>query len=61
VRSTAICPGYVNTDMAASADIPGEAMTQPEDLALLIANTIDMPNTASVAEILVNCRHEDLF
>lgn len=62
VRSTAICPGYVNTDMAAaSADIPGEAMTQPEDLARLIANTIDMPNTASVAEILVNCRHEDLF
>jgi hypothetical protein len=36
-------------------------MTQPEDLALLIANTIAMPNTASVAEILVNCRHEDLF
>jgi len=62
VRGTAICPGYVNTDMAASsADIPGDAMTQPADLAVLIANTIDMPNTASVAEILVNCRHEDLF
>lgn len=62
VRGTAICPGYVNTDMAAgSADIPPEAMTQPADLASLIANTIDMPNTASVAEILVNCRHEDLF
>jgi len=52
----------VNTDMAAAiADLEPQAMTQPEDLALLIANTIAMPNTASVAEMLVNCRHEDLF
>jgi NAD(P)-dependent dehydrogenase (short-subunit alcohol dehydrogenase family) len=62
IRATAICPGFVNTDMAAGiADLEPQAMTQPEDLALLIANTIAMPNTASVAEILVNCRHEDLF
>jgi NAD(P)-dependent dehydrogenase (short-subunit alcohol dehydrogenase family) len=62
IRATAICPGFVNTDMAASlADLPPEAMTQPEDIALLVANTIEMPNSASVAEILVNCRHEDLF
>ncbi len=62
IRATAICPGFVNTDMAAGiADLEPHAMTQPEDLAVLIANTIEMPNTASVAEILVNCRHEDLF
>ena len=62
IRATAICPGFVNTDMAVGiADLEPQAMTQPEDLALLIANTIAMPNTASVAEILVNCRHEDMF
>lgn len=62
VRATAICPGYVNTDMAAGiADLPPDAMTQPRDLALIVANTIELPNSASVAEVLVNCRHEDLF
>jgi NAD(P)-dependent dehydrogenase (short-subunit alcohol dehydrogenase family) len=62
IRATAICPGFVNTEMAAGlADLPPEAMTQPEDIALLVANTIELPNSASVAEILVNCRHEDLF
>ncbi|CAH2805863.1 MAG: 3-oxoacyl-[acyl-carrier protein] reductase (EC [uncultured Caballeronia sp.] len=62
IRATAICPGFVNTDMAVGvADVDPQELTQPEDLALLIANTIAMPNTASVAEILVNFRHEDLF
>lgn len=62
IRATAICPGFVNTDMAAGiADLAPEAMTQPEDLARIVANTIELPNSASVAEILVNCRHEDLF
>jgi NAD(P)-dependent dehydrogenase (short-subunit alcohol dehydrogenase family) len=62
IRATAICPGFVNTDMATGlADLPPEAMTQPGDIARLVANTIEMPNSASVAEILVNCRHEDLF
>ncbi|ASW03405.1 SDR family NAD(P)-dependent oxidoreductase [Paraburkholderia aromaticivorans] len=62
LRATAICPGFVNTEMATGiADLDPEAMTQPEDIARLVANTIEMPNSASVAEILVNCRHEDLF
>lgn len=62
VRSTAICPGFVNTDMAVGmADLAPEAMTQPADVAHIVANAIETPNTASVAEILINCRHEDLF
>jgi NAD(P)-dependent dehydrogenase (short-subunit alcohol dehydrogenase family) len=60
VRATAVCPGFVNTDMASGiADIDGEVMTQPQDLALLVVNTIELPNTASVAELLVNCRYEE--
>ncbi|MFM0740448.1 SDR family NAD(P)-dependent oxidoreductase [Paraburkholderia xenovorans] len=62
IRATAICPGFVNTDMAVGiADLAPDDMTQPEDLARIVANTIELPNSASVAEILVNCRHEDLF
>ncbi len=62
LRAVAVCPGFVNTDMAAEiADLPPEAMTQPEDIARLVANTIEMPDTASIAELLVNCRHEDLL
>lgn len=41
------------------ADLAPEAMTQPQDLALLVVNTIELPNTASVAELLVNCRYEE--
>lgn len=60
VRATAVCPGFVNTDMASGiADLAPEAMTQPQDLALLVVNTIELPNTASVAELLVNCRYEE--
>ena len=59
VRATAVCPGFVNTDLVASVtDVPHERMTQPEDLARLVATIVSLPNTASVAEILVNCRHE---
>jgi NAD(P)-dependent dehydrogenase (short-subunit alcohol dehydrogenase family) len=60
VRATAVCPGFVNTDMASGiADIDPEVMTQADDLAMLIVNTIELPNTASVAELLVNCRYEE--
>jgi NAD(P)-dependent dehydrogenase (short-subunit alcohol dehydrogenase family) len=60
VRATAVCPGFVNTDMAAGiADIEPMAMTQPQDLALLVVNTIELPNTTSVAELLVNCQYEE--
>ena len=53
VRVTALCPGPVATDMM---DPDDETITQPEDLADLVATVIDLPNTASVSELLVNCR-----
>jgi NAD(P)-dependent dehydrogenase (short-subunit alcohol dehydrogenase family) len=62
VRATAICPSFVPTDMTAgTAALPVDAMTQPEDLAHLVATVIALPNTASVAELLVNCRLEDML
>lgn len=61
VRATAICPSFVRTDMTAGSEkIAAERMTDPADLAELVATVIALPNTASVAELIVNCRLEDM-
>jgi NADP-dependent 3-hydroxy acid dehydrogenase YdfG len=55
IRATAICPGFVATDMAtAVTDKDPATMTQPEDVARLVQLALDLPNTASVPEIGVN-------
>ncbi|MEI4261301.1 SDR family NAD(P)-dependent oxidoreductase [Roseovarius sp. D0-M9] len=59
VRATAICPSYVNTDMAeAITDFPAGEMTQPGDVARMVKLALDLPNTASVAEMAVTCQRE---
>ncbi|MBM3573512.1 MAG: SDR family NAD(P)-dependent oxidoreductase [Alphaproteobacteria bacterium] len=62
VRATAVCPSFVYTDMTArhTDRVPAQNMTQPEDLAELVATVIALPNNASVAELLVNCRYEEM-
>jgi NADP-dependent 3-hydroxy acid dehydrogenase YdfG len=60
VRATAVCPSFVRTEMTAKVTkIAAEEMIDPGDLAELIATVIALPNTAAVAELLVNCRLED--
>lgn len=61
VRATALCPGYVETDMTAGADFPREAMSKPGDLAVLTEMLLLLPNTAVVGELLVNCRMEHVI
>ena len=62
IRATAICPGFVATDMARSiTDRPSELMTDPKDLARIVAMLLDLPNEASVAEFTINCQLEDSF
>jgi len=62
VRATAICPGFVATDMTANVTaLPRGEMIQPADLAELVATALALPNNAVVAELLVNCRLEDMF
>jgi NAD(P)-dependent dehydrogenase (short-subunit alcohol dehydrogenase family) len=61
VRVTAVCPAYVATDMTRGASHPREDMIQPGDLAELVATVMALPNSASVAELLVNCRYEDML
>lgn len=61
IRASSLAPGFVATDMtAAVTSVPRSGMTDPADLAALVETLLLLPNTASVAELLVNCRHEDL-
>ena len=60
VRATALCPGFVATDMTASATrMPRERMTAAGDVAVLVETLLRLPNSASVAELAVNCQLED--
>lgn len=58
IRVTALCPSWVNTDMASISQLEDEAMTQPEDIAALVQSVIELPNTAHVNELTVNCALE---
>lgn len=64
IRATAICPGLVATEMgvtAASGSRAADDMTQPEEVARLTLEVIELSNTASVAELSVNCRADGLY
>ena len=60
IRATALCPGFVATDMSANASTVDRAdMIRPGDLAELVACLLALPNNATIAELLVNMRYED--
>ena len=62
IRSTAICPGLVATDMTAEVTaVPREQMISPGAIAALVATVLSLPNTASVVEIPVNCLLDHSF
>ncbi|HTH99792.1 MAG TPA: SDR family NAD(P)-dependent oxidoreductase [Acidisoma sp.] len=62
IRATAICPGFVATDMAmAATNLDPKRMTQPAEIARLVEMALDLPNSASVTEIAVNWQPEGKF
>ena len=62
IRATAVCPGFVSTDMArAITSRDAETMTRPEELAEVVAMLIGLSNTASVAEFCVSCALEESY
>lgn len=62
IRCTAICPGFVATGMTAGVTkVARENMTRPEDIAEAVALLLRLPNTASISELAINCRAEDLY
>jgi len=61
VRVTAVCPGFIATDMIDHLGNDPDTIIDPADLAELIATTIALPNSASVAQLAVSCRPESHF
>jgi NADP-dependent 3-hydroxy acid dehydrogenase YdfG len=62
IRSTAICPGFVATDLAAGVSTrPLDSMIQPADLAAIVAMVLDLPNSASIAELPINSALEESY
>lgn len=63
IRATALCPGFVRTDMATAAAraLPPEQMIEPETIAVLVSTLLALPNSAAVSELPVNCMLETIY
>ena len=64
IRAIAICPGLVATDMgetAAVGEFPMESMTQADDVARVVLDAMEQPNTLCQAEITLNCQPDGLY
>jgi NAD(P)-dependent dehydrogenase (short-subunit alcohol dehydrogenase family) len=53
VRATALCPAFVDTDMAAWSGIPGEEMIQPEDCAEVVRLLLRLTPRARVPQVVI--------
>ena len=59
VRCTALCPGFVATDMTADVEtFPQHRMMEPSDIAEVVLTLLALSNNASIAELVVNCRND---
>ena len=59
VRCTALCPGYVATDMTTHVEyLPQEEMLEPGDIAQAVVMLMSLSKNASVAELVINCRDD---
>lgn len=62
VRSTLVCPSFVATDMGlAGSDRNPAELTRPEDIARIVHTVLELPKTASIAEIPVHFGVEDCY
>lgn len=61
IRSVALCPGFVDTDMAdfVRGSIPAEEMIRPEDMALAVRFLLGLSPAAVVPEIVFQ-RHGEM-
>ncbi|GGF26730.1 short-chain dehydrogenase [Aliidongia dinghuensis] len=62
IRATALCPGFVDTDLiAGKTDLGADELIRPEDLARMVELLLDLPNSAAIAELLINGRYETML
>lgn len=53
VRATAICPGFVDTQMAAWTGMPSEEMIQPEDCAEVVRMLLRSSPAARIPQVVI--------
>jgi NAD(P)-dependent dehydrogenase (short-subunit alcohol dehydrogenase family) len=53
VRATALCPGFVDTAMAAWTGLPGDELIQPEDCAEIVRALLRLSPAARVPQVVV--------
>jgi NADP-dependent 3-hydroxy acid dehydrogenase YdfG len=59
VRCTALCPGYVATDMTTNVETMAyDQMIEPADIAEVVLTLLALSNKASIAELVINCRND---
>jgi NAD(P)-dependent dehydrogenase (short-subunit alcohol dehydrogenase family) len=61
IRATAICPGPVDTDMMANTGADPDEMSDPADIADIVAHALTLSNTASVAFVPINAKMENVY
>ncbi|MCC7426264.1 MAG: SDR family NAD(P)-dependent oxidoreductase [Alphaproteobacteria bacterium] len=63
VRATALCPGAIDTGMLAGLPgiTPGPGRLRPETVAEIVSLLLRLPNTATIAELVVNTRQEHSY
>ena len=59
IRVSAICPSWVNTEMAQNiSSLDKSRMTQPEDIAEICSTILKLPTQSVPFEIALNCNYE---
>jgi len=62
IRTTAVCPGFVATDMGTPlAGGNTDGLTTAEDVAGSIFHVVNLSNSASVSELWMNCSLDDSY
>ena len=61
VRLTALCPGFVDTPMAAWTGISGEEMIQPEDCAEIVRSLLRLSPQARVPVVVIERAGGDVW
>jgi short-subunit dehydrogenase len=58
IKVTALCPSWVDTEMAreAGANLDPEEMIQTEDIAKTVNYLLDISSSASIKDIMIECR-----
>jgi NAD(P)-dependent dehydrogenase (short-subunit alcohol dehydrogenase family) len=56
IKVTALCPGWVDTDMAKTSGLPGEEMISTEDIVVTVRWLLSLSPAAVVKELVIECR-----